>query len=196
MSAQHSGPIRDAVAAAAFYDAWFPRVYAYFARRTADAATAEDLAAETFERIVGALPAFRPIGDAEIVTRAWVYRIAANVYKNALRGRDRRLAREAGWRARWGDAADLRADLETRLALGQALALLPAEDRDLLGLRFWEGLTAREIAEVRDCGPREVYTAIDRCLRQLRRQLAAGRPSFDELRGAPELKELNDARFG
>jgi len=165
----------DTFSAAAFYETWFPRVYAYFARRTPDAATAEDLTADAFERIVVALPDFRPIGGAGVSTRVWVYRIAANVYKNALRGTGRRLAREAGWSERWRMVTDERADIEQSLALGQAMAVLDPEDQDVLGLRFWEGLTASEIAAVRDCGPREVYTTIDRCLRALRRQIAVSK---------------------
>ena len=79
---------RVALEAAAFYDRWFPLVYRYFRRRSSDTETAEDLTAETFERIVKALPRFEPGPHPERSTRVWVYRIAGNVYKNSLRKRE------------------------------------------------------------------------------------------------------------
>lgn len=152
----------------AFYQAWFPRVYAYFARRSSDRATAEDLTAETFERILGALSDFRTDGDP-VSTRAWVYRIAANVYKNRLRSEDRRKARDSAWAERWRPEAGV--DLELSLVLGHAVSQLDPSDRDVLGLRFWEELTAVEISSVLGLEQRQVYTILDRCMRELRRQL-------------------------
>jgi RNA polymerase sigma factor (sigma-70 family) len=156
-------------APAAFYEAWFPRVYAYFARRTVDAAMAEDLTADTFERMVAALPGFQP-NDNPAATRVWVYRIAANVYKNSLREAGRRHARDSAWAAGWQPVDQ--ADPEQSIVLGQAVATLDPADRDVLGLRFWEDLTAGEIAGVLGVNQREVYTTLDRCMRALRRQLA------------------------
>lgn len=158
-------------AAATFYETWLPAVYAYFARRTPDAATAEDLTAAAFERMVGALPAVGDGQAAASTTRAWVYRVAGNVYKNALRESGRRSVRDEAWGASWRPEPGGRAELEMSLTVGQAMAQLPPTDRDLLGLRFWDGLNAVEIAAVHDCTPRAVYTAIERCLRQLKRQL-------------------------
>jgi len=172
-------------APATFYQTWFPRIYAYFARRTPDVAAAEDLTADTFERIVAALGGFRP-NDNPAATRVWVYRIAANVYKNQLRETGRRQARDAAWGVGWEPVAD--ADPEQSVALGQAVAVLDPVDRDMLGLRYWEGLTAGEIGAVLGMSRREVYTGLERCLRVLRRQLAP-----DAFGGGPEVLETGDA---
>jgi RNA polymerase sigma-70 factor (ECF subfamily) len=158
-----------------FYDAHLPLVYAYFARRTPDAPTAEDLTAETFERLAVAWPSFVPRGDPETTMRIWVYRVAANVYRNAWRGALRREARHAAWLSEQPTSADPRTAAERRVLLGQALAGLTPSDRDLLGLRFWEELSAPEIAAVLDLNPREVYTRIERCLRVLKRELSPER---------------------
>ncbi len=152
-----------------FYDEWFPRVYDYFARRTADVATAEDLTSDAFERVVAALPGFRP-NQNPVATRVWVYRIAANVYKNSLRTDGRRRARDAAWAEGWQPVADV--DREASIAVGQAVATLEPADREVLGLRYWEELPAGEIAKVLGVSQREVYTALERCKRALRRQLA------------------------
>lgn len=157
------------LAPTAFYDAWFPRVYAYFARRTADTATAEDLTADAFERMVAALPRFRPT-ENPAATRVWVYRIAANVYKNSLRDEGRRRVRDAEWASGWEPVSGAARD--ESIALGQAVAALELEDQDILGLRYWDGLTAAEIGAVLGLSQREVYTALERCKRTLRRQLA------------------------
>lgn len=161
----------QAAAPADFYAEWCRPVFAYFARRTADAATAEDLTADTFERLVGSLQTLRADANDESAIRAWVYRTASNVYKNSLRGASRRLVRENAWSAGWRPTSESRTEIETSLAIGQAMARLQPEDRDVLGLKYWEGLTAAEIAGVLVCEPREVYTAIERCLRALKRQL-------------------------
>jgi RNA polymerase sigma factor (sigma-70 family) len=165
-------------APATFYRTWFARIHAYFARRTPDAATAEDLTADTFERIVSALPGFRP-NDNPAAERVWVYRIAANVYKNHLREAGRRQARDATWAADWEPVAG--GDREQSIALGQAVATLDAGDQDMLGLRYWEGLTAGEIGDVLGLSQREVYTGLERCLRALRRQLTEGAPGVGGL---------------
>lgn len=156
-------------APAAFYETWFPRVYAYFARRTADSATAEDLTASAFERMVAALPGFQP-NDNPAATRVWVYRIAANVYKNSLRDESRRRARDTVWAEGWRPVSG--SDLDQSIALGQAVAMLDPADQDVLGLRYWDELTAAEIAAVLGLNQREVYTILDRCLRELRRRLS------------------------
>lgn len=160
---------------ASFFDAHFPLVYAYFARRTPDTPTAEDLTAETIERLAAAWPAFEPRGDVDVAMRVWVYRVAGNVLRNAWRGTARREARHSAWSAGQLGATDVRAAVERRVLVDQALAGLAPEDRDLLGLRFWEELSAPEIAAILDLTPREVYTRVDRCLRDLKRALAPER---------------------
>ncbi len=158
-----------------FYETHLPLVYAYFVRRTDDVPTAEDLTAETFERIATAWSDFEPRGDAAMATRVWVYRIAGNVLKNALRSSARREVYHRAWFAEQRGHDDPGATVEYRLMLDQALGALPPEDRDLLGLRFWEGLSGPEIASVLDLSPREVYTRVERCLRTLKRELGVER---------------------
>jgi RNA polymerase sigma factor (sigma-70 family) len=168
----------SAFAPAAFYEEWFPRVYAYFARRTADAAAAEDLTADTFERVVAALADFTP-NENPAATRIWVYRIAANVYKNSLRHATRQQARDLAWAAAWRPESG--ADADQSIAVGQAVGALDYDDQNVLGLRYWDGLTAPEIAAVLGLRQREVYTILERCLRELRKRLEP--PTDDRRQG-------------
>jgi len=171
---------------AEFYDAWFAKVYAYFRRRTPSHEVAEDLTSETFERIVRALPRFRAGPDAGRSTRVWVYRIAGNVYKNSLRSRGRRQARLEAYAEGWVATADDVPGSDARVMVAAALGSLDGDDRNILGLRFWEGLTAKEIGDVVGMSQREVYTAIERCMRQLQREL---RPLMEEAEGGDERRQ-------
>jgi RNA polymerase sigma-70 factor (ECF subfamily) len=166
------------IEAGAFYDQWFPLVYRYFRRRTSDTETAEDLTAETFERILKALPRFQPGPEPVRSTRVWVYRIAGNVYKNTLRRWSREKVRHENYAEDWHESSDRRDESDRSILVARALQQLDPPDRNIVGLRFWEGLTAREIAEVVDLSQREVYTAIERCIRQLRRTM---RPLLEEV---------------
>lgn len=63
---------------------------------------------------------------------------------------------------------DVAATVERHEALAQALARLPARDRQVLALRFGQGLTNREIARLLDADERTVSVWILRALRHLK----------------------------
>lgn len=56
-----------------------------------------------------------------------------------------------------------------------ALEQLPDQEQLALRLRFWEGLTAPQIATAMKVPPRKVYTLLDRAVRTLRTHAAAER---------------------
>lgn len=58
--------------------------------------------------------------------------------------------------------------MERHDALAQALARLPVRDRQVLALRFGQGLTNREIARLLDANERTVSVWILRALRRLK----------------------------
>jgi RNA polymerase sigma factor (sigma-70 family) len=60
-----------------------------------------------------------------------------------------------------------------RLCLERALDALPADDRLLLRLRYWEGLGVAEIARDLGLEPKPLYRRFDALLRALRRALTA-----------------------
>jgi RNA polymerase sigma factor (sigma-70 family) len=57
---------------------------------------------------------------------------------------------------------------QTRVALCQALASLPSEDRRVLRMRYFEGMTVRQIATQLNLEARCLYKRIAKCLRGLR----------------------------
>lgn len=60
-----------------------------------------------------------------------------------------------------------------RGALRQAYAVLPAEDRRLIALRFGRELTVRAIGDVMGTDPKPLYRRLDRALKTLRHRLTA-----------------------
>jgi RNA polymerase sigma factor (sigma-70 family) len=68
-------------------------------------------------------------------------------------------------------------------ALDAALATLPAVDRLVVRLRFWEGLTVADIARALGLPQKPLYRRLERALRALRRTLESSGLSSTEVRG-------------
>jgi RNA polymerase sigma factor (sigma-70 family) len=78
-----------------------------------------------------------------------------------------------------------RARVEERLRelLAPLLQSLPAEDRLLLKLHYWEGLSMAAIAPILGRPQRELYSVRDKCLKKLRRNLEKAGLSPEQVRG-------------
>jgi RNA polymerase sigma factor (sigma-70 family) len=66
------------------------------------------------------------------------------------------------------DGSDSMGDTELRAVLWRALAKLPEPQRTMLVLRYYEGRTDPEVAEVLGCSVGTVKSSIWRALRRLR----------------------------
>jgi RNA polymerase sigma-70 factor (ECF subfamily) len=111
-------------------------VHRYFTRLTGDSTAAEDLTQEVFLRVVRGGHRY----EHRERERAWVFRIARNVLLDLRR-------RES--RAPAGDSRlepIVAAAQSTRVSLREALARIPAEDREAFLLREVAGLGYAEIA--------------------------------------------------
>jgi DNA-directed RNA polymerase specialized sigma24 family protein len=157
------------------YAANFEAVLAYATRRVDQPADAADVVAETF------LVAWRrhreiPPGDE---ARLWLYGVARRVLANHHRGDARReRLRE---RLLLFAASAPGTDLPGRLAVREALRMLPEPDRELLMLTAWEGLEPREAAAVLRISPSAVRTRLSRARTRLRNLLGdAARPTGHE----------------
>ena len=141
---------------AALYDAHGARLFRYARSIVADAAAAEDAVHDTFVRVARALRRRSPPD----VTYAYLATAVRNACYSALRRRRTwaaligRLAPRAATAP--GDGAPLiephapGASEEERLILEAALLALPPEQREVIYLKVFEGLTFEEIA--RACG--------------------------------------------
>ncbi len=135
-----------------------------------DLSLAEELTEDTFVLLGTKKP--RDKGTASFKT--WLYTIARHLAVDALRRRARRPALSLEECGDPADAADFeRAFLqkEERVALHRALAALPSDPRQALYLRYFEELSAAEIARVMRRSPHAVETLLYRARLLLKDEL-------------------------
>jgi RNA polymerase sigma-70 factor (ECF subfamily) len=136
---------------------------------------ARDAAQEAFLKAYRALPGFK--GEARF--SSWLYRIAVNLCRDRLRRRKGRslvsldALEEVGpvIAARGPEAQDLVQQLDLRRAVRRAIGALPEEQREILILKEYQGLTFLEIAQALDLPVSTVKTRLYRGLGQLRLRL-------------------------
>jgi RNA polymerase sigma factor (sigma-70 family) len=140
-------------------------LFGFLAYRSGDRALAEDLLADTFER---ALRARRRFDPRKASAKTWIYSIALNLLRDHARRRDA----EARALGRVPDPAPAVGGPLERIAereeLSRALALLSAEERDAIALRYGADLTVPEIAKLTGEKLTTVEGRVYRGLRKLR----------------------------
>ena len=152
---------QDADAFTSWYTRECPRVFGYLLRRTGDAALAEDLAAEVFTI------AWKT-HDGGVPRPGWTFVTARNLLSNQRRA-DARFAdlhRELAHQVRTGAVAGFgpapdEADVKTSRFV-EAIALLNAEQRDLLLARYWDELSTAECAQLFLCSVPAVKVRLHR----------------------------------
>lgn len=159
----------DPAAFSALYQRYATRLYHYLFGQTGNAADAEDLIAQIFSDLIGALPRYSPRGSFA----AWLFTIARRRLVD-LRRRDPKWLAIDDLSAFSAPEADPLAQVMDRERIGRLkkeLASLAADDLELLRLRFAAELDFREIARV--LGRREpaVRMAMHRLLRRLEDRL-------------------------
>ncbi len=162
----------DAEAFRALFRALHGPVAAYIARRVLDPLDAEDLTARVFHRMLERLSDY----DARRGhVRSWVLTMARNAVidhlrtdKRHLEVRDAELVADASF----DPNAALDRD-EAAAQLRELLADVPAEVREMLAMRFGDGLRHREIAEVLGLSEAAVKQRFSRTLRELREKARA-----------------------
>lgn len=157
----------DRAAFGALYRRYLDRVYGYAFYLLGDHHDAEDATERTFLAALDAIGRFR---DEGATFRSWLFRIAHNQVANALRSRSRRRTAPLDGiadpiadadPARDADAAD---DAHRVRA---ALAELSEDRRQVVVLRFVDGLSAREIGAVLGRSEGAVRVLQHRALRDL-----------------------------
>ena len=165
----------DRAAFGILYRRYLDPVYGYCFYLLGDHHDAEDATERTFLAALGAIDRFR---DEGATFRSWLFRIAHNQLANALRTRSRRrtdprdLVREP---ATGGDPARLATLADDARRLRAALGTLPEDRRQVVVLRFVDGLTAREIGVVLRRSEGAVRVLQHRALRDLATRLGASR---------------------
>jgi RNA polymerase sigma-70 factor (ECF subfamily) len=147
------------------FDAYHHRVFSYLYRLVGSPDAARDLTQDVFLRVTRSAAPAEPADGL----RGWVFTIARNVALNHLRDRRRE---PAGLETAAGPIETHRpATQELGAALREALASLPAIDRDVFLMRESAGLGYEEIAAICGLTPDAVRSRIFRARVALRDRL-------------------------
>lgn len=165
---------RDAEAFGELYNLYFERIYRYVRLRIVNALDAEDVTATVFLSAWCGIERFAPKHDASFA--GWLHRLA----HNALVDRYRRARVTVSLDASDADphasvSSNPEAELEWRLTLWElhaALQKLTDEQREVVLLRFVEGLSAREVGDIMGKQEGTVRGMQFRAIEALRRALS------------------------
>ncbi len=158
----------DRAAFEVIYRRYLDRVYSYAFYQLGDHHDAEDVTERVFMAALAALPGFREQGAS---FRAWLFGIAHNTIANVHRTRARRraqpLADDFDRAAPEADPAAILDRAEDRHRILRAVSALAEDRRQVILLRFVDGLSTQEISQVLDRTAGAVRVLQHRALRDL-----------------------------
>jgi len=156
---------------AAIYDEYHQLIYRYVYRQVGDVETARDLTAEVFHRL---LRTAQSGGGPDRHPKAWLYRTAHNIVVDHYRRQQHRCHLPLDDELMNAND-DPVGSAERRLSGAQvraALQHLTPDQRQVITLKFLEGLSNQEVAVVLDKPVGAVKSLQHRGLAALQRQLA------------------------
>ena len=154
---------------ASLYDEYFDRIAHYIYVRIGDRNEAEDLAGEVFVKALESLKSYKERG---VPMQAWLFRIAHNVSVDRLRKRGRVTTVPIDG-VTIADREEPVAMAEKSIEMGkvnEAMQKLTPEQREVVRLRFFGGLSSKEVGAIlrkSDGAVREMQRAAVEKLRRL-----------------------------
>jgi len=126
---------------AELYELNFARVYAYIARRVGDRDVAQDLTSDVFHKALASIQSFEWRG---VPFAGWLLRIAANMIVD----RSKRSGREVSGQDDLPDPGTQPnlVEIDQHARLFRLVEQLPPDQRRVIGMRFAEEKSIREIA--------------------------------------------------
>jgi RNA polymerase sigma-70 factor (ECF subfamily) len=155
----------------ALFEAHKDKVYSIALRFSGDPAAAMDIAQDTFLKLFSSIRDFR--GDASFET--WVYRVVVNHCFDHKRRSWRLIPIADELLAVLQAPADSLGEVlrgEVRDCVHAAVERLSPDLRMVIVLRYTEGLSYDEIAEVLNCSPGTVASRLNRAHKALERRLS------------------------
>jgi RNA polymerase sigma-70 factor (ECF subfamily) len=161
----------DPATLAEIYDQYAGKIYTYIYHRTGDAALSEDLAGDVFVRMLEAVRADR---GWQTSLQGWLYRIAHNLIVDHFRRSSKREGVELD--ERWMAAENPTHTFEGLFSSNQlrlGMRFLTEEQQQVVVLKFVEGLSNAEVAEVLGKSEGAIKALQHRGLSALRRVVAS-----------------------
>lgn len=166
---------RDREAFGQLYSLYFDRLYRYARLKTGNPVDAEDLTESVFLSAWRSIDRFSPKGDTSF--SAWLFRLAHNALVDRYRRGREHVSLETVEHLSTYERDGLNPEtvLEWRLTLSElhrALFALTDEQREVVLLRFVEGLSAREVGDIMGKQEGTVRGMQFRAIEALRRALS------------------------
>jgi len=160
----------DQDAARTLYERYFDRIYNYVYARLGRAEDAEDLAIDTMTRSLTRLDQFQ---DQGVAFSSWVYKIAHNATIDHYRrhGKVTLVSLEQATLPQSADPSELAVEQLSNEDLRIALRALTDEQQQVLILRFFQDLTAAQVAGIMGKSVGAVQALQHRALGSLERAL-------------------------
>lgn len=151
-------------------------LYGFLAYRTGDAALAEDLVADTFERV---LTARSPFDKRKASQKTWLYSIALNRLRDVARRRqvESRALELASGNGTPSNGHAGTEQVATRQLIMAAVAALQDDEREVIALRYGADMRLEEIAKLigkpRSTVEGRLYRGLSRLRSELERESRA-----------------------
>src|SRR3989344_6704647 len=152
------------------YDTYIKKIYDFIYYKTHHQQTAEDLTSHTFLKALRSINSF---SNTAGTFQAWLYQIARNTVIDHYRTQKATVNLEDAWDLH--DNTDIVRDTDTALKLETvqaALQQLSSEQRDIVLLRVWSGLSYAEIAAIVGKTEDSCKVSFSRTIKKLREQNA------------------------
>jgi len=166
------------------YDRYFDRLYRYAYRYLGEARAAEDLAAEVFLKLLEAIKNSRA---PHTHLQAWLYRVAHNLLMDQFRRQKVEpplpLELEEERLPGLSDPSIAVEEAITRQQLWEAVTKLTEDQRQVILLKFGEGLSNAEVGRILGKPEGAVKSLQHRALRALHRLLTKATPQPRGARG-------------
>ncbi|MFH0951390.1 MAG: RNA polymerase sigma factor [bacterium] len=147
------------------YDRYARKIYDFVYYKTMHQETAQDLTSQTFLKALSGLPSF----DASQGSfSAWLYRIARNNVIDHYRSQKNDQDISTVWDlSNNSSLADEVADKITLEKVRQYLEQLSAQQKDIIIMRLWDGLSYQEIANITDQSETNCRMIVSRGLKKI-----------------------------
>jgi RNA polymerase sigma-70 factor, ECF subfamily len=151
------------------YDQYVEKIYRFIYYKTHHKETAEDLTSTVF---IKALEAFSSFDEGRGGFSGWIYQIARNTVIDHYRSKKSLVNVEDVWDL--SDKEDIERDADASLKLEgvkEYLGRLKPEQREIVLLRVWEGMSYKEIAEATSRSEDSCKMMFSRTIRRLREEM-------------------------
>lgn len=151
------------------YNNYFPRIYNYVHYRVSDFHAADDLVSQIFEKLFSR---FKYYQSEKASFSTWLFTIARNTiidyYRSQMRNHSTSLEITEELIDSEPDPCDVVAFNETQQKLLKALSSLTQRECDIIALKFWSGLSNRDIARLTGISESNTGVILFRAMHRLR----------------------------